>query len=553
VYVSHSGGRYKLLDQHGRTLLDDTGRYPTVFPVSRDSNNNFNSHEVLEKWAPPTPQGHDRYAIVLGKDDIGDGFGGIYKADTGDTTPPQEKTYTKIPIQGNADNGHWKYIPTQAGNYQINAVATIRDLDISVTGAERIFFLPTQQQWFIPTQIDFLVKDEADGNQNADAFYELGRFSNGQFFADQTFTLKSAVFQNGVVYSHRFFHRKAYATGDASLYLKVKDTNTGGQSVNADATLFGYFLNADAVNAGAGPVVDVDDSPPTFSLSEIAGITAENSSAGEVLRYNGTEYVNAVPDYSDLSGTPTIAIEAQANGAQVLAEAVAFNFTGDVAVSNPSGGVAEVAIASPVRSVNGQTGSVVMGMTDLKEISNPNAGHVIKHDGSNFTNALLDYAELANTPDIPSQISDLTNDSGFISGVLFEDSGTDIGRFSTVNAGNNLFLTDNGNGTITIDASPSKEDVGLGNVPNEDATNPANWDPAKSDGNFLVGDGTTFIAESGSTARSSLGLGDASTKNVGTSSSNVPQNSDLGTQAYNNQYINDGSQNTVNGDVTYVV
>lgn len=48
-------------------------------------------------------------------------------------------------------------------------------------------------------------------------------------------------------------------------------------------------------------------------------------------------------------------------------------------------------------------------------------------------------------------------------------------------------------------------DVGLGNVPNEDATDPANWNPAKTDGNFLVGNGTTYAAESGATARASMG------------------------------------------------
>ncbi|MDY0251167.1 MAG: hypothetical protein RBR45_14125 [Pseudomonas sp.] len=48
-------------------------------------------------------------------------------------------------------------------------------------------------------------------------------------------------------------------------------------------------------------------------------------------------------------------------------------------------------------------------------------------------------------------------------------------------------------------------DVGLGNVPNEDATDPANWNTAKTDGNFLVGNGTTYVAESGATARASMG------------------------------------------------
>ena len=80
--------------------------------------------------------------------------------------------------------------------------------------------------------------------------------------------------------------------------------------------------------------------------------------------------------------------------------------------------------------------------------------------------------------------------------------------------------------------SVNKTDVNLGNVPNEDATNPMNWDPANTNGNFLVGDGSTFVAENGATARASLGLG---------------------TQATNDQHIAGSSQNTNNGDITYVV
>jgi hypothetical protein len=44
-----------------------------------------------------------------------------------------------------------------------------------------------------------------------------------------------------------------------------------------------------------------------------------------------------------------------------------------------------------------------------------------------------------------------------------------------------------------------------------------------TDGNFIVGDGTNFVAESAGTARTSLGLGTASTLNVGTSLNEIVQ------------------------------
>ena len=47
-------------------------------------------------------------------------------------------------------------------------------------------------------------------------------------------------------------------------------------------------------------------------------------------------------------------------------------------------------------------------------------------------------------------------------------------------------------------------------------------DLAKSDGNFIVGNGSAWVAESGATARTSLGLGTAAVTATGISNTNVP-------------------------------
>jgi hypothetical protein len=44
-----------------------------------------------------------------------------------------------------------------------------------------------------------------------------------------------------------------------------------------------------------------------------------------------------------------------------------------------------------------------------------------------------------------------------------------------------------------------------------------------TDGNFIVGDGSNFVAESGATARTSLGLGTAAVLDTGISNTNVPK------------------------------
>lgn len=45
---------------------------------------------------------------------------------------------------------------------------------------------------------------------------------------------------------------------------------------------------------------------------------------------------------------------------------------------------------------------------------------------------------------------------------------------------------------------------------------------AKTDGNFIVGDGSTWVVESGATVRTSLGLGTSATVNTGTSGATIP-------------------------------
>ena len=46
---------------------------------------------------------------------------------------------------------------------------------------------------------------------------------------------------------------------------------------------------------------------------------------------------------------------------------------------------------------------------------------------------------------------------------------------------------------------------------------------AVTNGGFIVGDGSNFVLETGSTARASLGLGTASTLDTGISNTNVPK------------------------------
>lgn len=112
---------------------------------------------------------------------------------------------------------------------------------------------------------------------------------------------------------------------------------------------------------------DITGTPPTTeSINDLTDVVITSPSAGKVLRHNGTAWVDAQLSYSDLSNTPTLitgindltdvdtATTPPTNG-QVLS----WNGTNWVPV-NPAGAVT---------SVNTQTGAVSIGIQDLDDFS----------------------------------------------------------------------------------------------------------------------------------------------------------------------------------------
>ena len=83
-------------------------------------------------------------------------------------------------------------------------------------------------------------------------------------------------------------------------------------------------------------------------------------------------------------------------------------------------------------------------------------------------------------------------------------------------------LTDGSGASLT---SLNASELGSGTVPNArlDAQLQDVAGLAVTNGNFIVGDGANFVAESGSTARTSLGLGTAAVLDTGISNTNVPK------------------------------
>ena len=128
------------------------------------------------------------------------------------------------------------------------------------------------------------------------------------------------------------------------------------------------------------------------SIGDLADVVVTSASTGEVLRYNGTSWVDAQLAYSDLSGTPTLGTAAAANTGDFAtaaqgaladtaiqpADSIDALADVDTTTSAPTNGqvlqwngtnwVPATGGGGAVDSVNGKTGVVVLTIDDLDDV-----------------------------------------------------------------------------------------------------------------------------------------------------------------------------------------
>ena len=71
--------------------------------------------------------------------------------------------------------------------------------------------------------------------------------------------------------------------------------------------------------------------------------------------------------------------------------------------------------SAPVTSVNAKTGAVILSASDVGAQSTITVNGIIKGDGAgNLSEQEIVAAELVDLPTVPTKVSELTNDSGYI-------------------------------------------------------------------------------------------------------------------------------------------
>jgi len=238
------------------------------------------------------------------------------------------------------------------------------------------------------------------------------------------------------------------------------NSNIDGHLSGIDTKLASQLESGDNIsllNNNSGFISDITGE----SLNDLSDVTITAAANGEVLKYNGSAWVDASVAYSEITGTPSLATVATTGAYSDLTGSPTnvSTFTNDSgyltditgeSINDLSDVTITTATNGQVLSYNGSawvnsaasSGSLA-GLSDTT-ITAPATGEVLKYNGSAWVDASVAYSEVTGTP---TNVSTFTNDSGYLTAITGE-SIDDLSDVTITTPANGQVLSYNGSAWV---------------------------------------------------------------------------------------------------------
>ena len=180
----------------------------------------------------------------------------------------------------------------------------------------------------------------------------------------------------------------------------------------------------------------------TASVGDLSDVTITSATANELLKFNGSAWVNASVAYSEVTGTPSLATVATSGSYADLSNTPTLGTASAEDVGTATGDVVQLVDVGgspglPVVDGSNLTGitadvstASIGGLADVT-ITSASSAQVLKYNGSAWVNSSVAYAEVTGTPSLATvatsgSYADLSN-TPTLGTASAEDVGTTIG------------------------------------------------------------------------------------------------------------------------------